>query len=178
MAVGGSIGILSAFLQTVEKITLLENKDAVLACNLNSVFSCSSVLQAWQSSIFGFPNSLMCLVLFTIFTTTAMVGATGGKLSKRMRLGVQYVSLATLGFAIWFIWQSIFVISAICIFCMFCLLGLLIVNWAWLRINADILPIGIDARKKLGIGIEKGTDIFGWMTLALIVIFAMILRFL
>lgn len=177
MAAGGAIGMLAAFLQTLEKITLLENKDAVLACNLNSVFSCSSVLQAWQSSIFGFPNSIMCLVLFTIFTTTAIAGATGGRLSRHMRLGVQYISLATLCFAVWFIWQSIFVISAICIFCLFCLLGLLMVNWAWLRINSDILPIGTRARQKLAAGIAKGADIFGWITIALVLTFAMVLRF-
>src|SRR6266496_15588 len=64
MATGGVIGMIAAFLQTTEKITLLQNKDAILTCDLNSVFSCTSVLSAWQSSVFGFPNSLMCLILF------------------------------------------------------------------------------------------------------------------
>ena len=175
MVAGGVLGMTAAFLQTLEKITLLSDKDATLACNLNSVFSCSAVLQAWQSSVFGFPNSVLCLTLFTIFTTIALVGASGGHIPKNLRLAIQALSLATLGFGLWFIWQSIYVINAICIFCLFCIIGLLTVNGVWLRINAADLPVG---KTKLASSIKSGFDIFIWITIGLIVAFAMILRFL
>src|SRR5687767_2689815 len=97
MFIGGIVGMIAAFLQTTEKIALLKNKDAILACDLNSVFSCTSVLNAWQSSVFGFPNSLMCMVLFTIFASIALVGVSGGALPRRLRLGIQVLSLCTLG---------------------------------------------------------------------------------
>ncbi len=177
MTVGGFVGMTAAFLQTLEKLTLLKNKDAVLACNLNSVFSCSNVLNAWQSSVFGFPNSIMCLTLFTIFTAIALAGATGGKLSKGLRLGIQGLSLFTLGFALWFLWQSTYRINALCIFCLFCFAGLLLVNWGWLRHNAADLPIGERGRALLACGIKSGADIFGWVLLAVAVAFAMVLRF-
>lgn len=177
MVGGGLLGMAAAFLQTLEKITLLANKDAALVCNLNSVFSCSAVLQAWQSSVFGFPNSIMCMAFFTIFMTVALVGATGGQIPKNMRLSIQALALATLGFGLWFIWQSIFVISAICIFCVFCIIGLLIVNGAWLRINANDLPISKRAHETLSRATESGLDIFIWIVIGLVIAFAMLLRF-
>jgi uncharacterized membrane protein len=164
----------AAFLQTTEKITLLKNKDAILTCDLNSVFSCTNVLNAWQSAVFGSPNSLMCLSLFTIFASMALVGLSGGKLPRGLRLSIQALSLFTLGFALWFLTQSIYVINALCIFCF---VGLLLVNWGWLRLNASDLPIGERGRAFVKRRIETGADIFAWILLALAVAFAMILRF-
>lgn len=177
MLVGGVIGMVAAFLQTTEKISLLKNKDAILACDLNSVFSCTNVLNAWQSSVFGFPNSLMCLALFTIFASTALAGASGGTLPKKLRLSVQGLSLFTLGFGLWFLAESIYVIDALCILCIFCFTGLLLVNWGWLRINAADLPIGGRGRAALQRGIKNGTDTFAWALLALAVVSAMVLHF-
>ena len=177
MLIGSIIGLLAAFLQTTEKIALLKNKDAVLACDLNSVFSCTDVLNAWQSAVFGFPNSLMCLVLFTIFAGIALVGVSGGILPRGLRLGIQTLSLFTLGFALWFLTQSIYVINALCILCIFCFTGLLLVNWGWLRLNAADVPIGERGRAFLRRCITGGFDTLAWILLGLALVLAMILRF-
>lgn len=177
MLVGSVVGMLAAFLQTTEKIALFKNKDAILACDLNSVFSCTNVLNAWQSSVFGFPNSLMCMALFTIFASIALVGASGGTLPRKLRLGIQGLSLFTLLFALWFLTQSIYVINALCILCIFCFGGLLLVNWGWLRLNAADLPISERGRAFVKRRIASGADIFMWILLALAVAFAMIIRF-
>lgn len=177
MTAGGAVGIGAAFLQTTEKIALLKNKDANLVCDLNSVFSCANVLNAWQSSVFGFPNSLMCLMLFTIFASIALVGMSGSILPRKVRLSIQGLSLFTLLFAIWFLTQSIFVINALCILCIFCFAGLLIVNWGWLRINAEDLPIGARGRAAVARAITSGADIFGWLVIGLLMGFIMILKF-
>lgn len=174
---GGIVGMAAAFLQTTEKVALLKNKDAVLACDLNNVFSCTNVLNAWQSSVFGFPNSLMCLSLFTIFASMSLVGVSGGTLPRKLRLSIQGLSLFTLGFALWFLTQSIYVINALCILCIFCFAGLLLVNWGWLRLNAADLPIGERGRMFVKQRIASGADTFAWVLLGLVVAFAMILRF-
>jgi uncharacterized membrane protein len=177
MLAGGGLGIVAAFLQTTEKIALLKNSNAILACDLNSVFSCKSVLNAWQSSVFGFPNSLMCMALFTIFTTIALTGLSGATLPRKLRLSIQALSLFTLGFALWFLTQSIYVINALCILCIFCFAGLLVVNWGWLRINVNDLPVSATGRTFLKQRIATGADTFGWILLGLAVAFAMIIRF-
>lgn len=174
---GAAVGVVAAFLQTLEKLSLIENQGKALACDINSVFSCSNVLNAWQSSVFGFPNAIMCLALFVIFATVALAGFSGGKLSKGFRLGVQFLTLFTLGFGIWYLQQSAYVIHAMCIFCIFCFIGLLFVNGTWLRINADDLPISDNARAKLKKAISSGTDIFGWTVLGLLVTFLVAVKF-
>lgn len=178
MLTGGIIGMTAAFLQTTEKIAILKNADATLVCNLNSVFSCTNVLNAWQSSVFGFPNSLLCMALFTIFASMALVGVSGGVLSRRLRLGIQGLSLTTLCFALWFLTQSIYGINALCILCIFCFIGLLLVNWSWLRSNAADLPIGERGRAFLYRCIAGGADTFAWVLLGLAVAFAMIAHFI
>lgn len=177
MTIGGIVGMTAAFIQTLEKLTLLEYKGTALTCDLNSVFSCTNVLSAWQSSVFGFPNSIMCMVLFTIFTATAFVGATGGRVTRGLRLGIQALSLGTLGFALWFLEQSVYSIGSLCIFCLFCFSGLLLVNWGWLRLNAADLPIGQRGRAVVARGITQGADIVGWFLLAAVVASAMLLQF-
>lgn len=168
---------MASFLQTLEKIALLKRPDSALVCDLNSVFSCSNVLNAWQSAVFGFPNSLLCMVLFTIFGTVGLVGAAGGKLTRGLRLGIQGVSLFTLGFGLWFLSQSTFVIGSLCLYCLFCFSGLLLVNWAWVRLNAADLPIGARGRAMLQKAISQGADTFAWILLALAIALTMILKF-
>jgi uncharacterized membrane protein len=177
MTVGGFIGTIAAFLQTVEKINLLKNPSGPLTCDLNSVFSCTNVLNSWQSGVFGFPNSLMCMAFFVIFTSIGLAGWSGAKLPRNLRLGIQALALGVLGFGLWFMQQSIYSIGALCILCIFCISGLLVVNWAWLRINAADLPIGQRGRKIVQSGIAKGADTFAWVLLALIIAGAMIQRF-
>lgn len=176
MIAGGAIGVVAAFLQTLEKLVLIGNQDAVLPCNFNSVFSCSTVLNAWQSSVFGFPNSIMCLFLFTSFMVAGFAGL-GAKLSRNFRLSIQGLSLFTLGFALWFLWQSTYVIGALCIFCLICFAGLLMINWAWLRLNAPDLPFNKQTKSAIQTAIKSGFDTVLWLALGLLVALAMTIRF-
>ena len=177
MLAGGVTGVVASFLQTLEKLVLIENKDAILQCNFNSIFNCSTVLNAWQSSLFGFPNSIMCMALFVIFSSVAMVGAFGGLVSRGVRLGVHGLTLFTLCFALWFLWQSTYVIGALCIFCIFCFGGLLVLNWGWLRQNSNDLPIGEQGRNVVKRWIASGIDTFIWASVAVVVVAAMVIRF-
>jgi uncharacterized membrane protein len=178
MAVGGVVGLAASFLQNLEKLQLLNNTGKVLVCDLGPIFNCSTVLSAWQSSVFGFPNSLLCIIFFTVFAIVGLAGLSGGSLPRAFRLGIHALSLFVLGFALWFLWQSIYVIGALCILCIFCFMGLLLVNGAWLRINADDLPIGTRGRQVVARLIKAGVDILIWMLLAVALAIAMLLRFL
>lgn len=170
MTAGGAIGLAASFLQMLEKIELLKHPDAVLTCNLNSVFSCTNVLNAWQSSVFGFPNSLMCVVFFTFFMAVGLVGLTGGTAVRSLRLVTQALALFMLAFGLWFLWQSTYRIHALCVYCIFCFAGLLMINATWLRVNAAEWHLS----KRV---IKNGMDIFAWIVLALAIAFAMTLQF-
>jgi uncharacterized membrane protein len=174
---GAAVGLIASFLETVEYQILLKNSHAVLTCNLNSVFSCTNVLNAWQSKVFGFPNSMMCMVFFTLMLGLGLVGWTGGSLSRGLRLTAQGIALFFLGFGLWFLEQSTFSVRALCILCVFCFAGLLTVNGSFLRLNVADLPIGQARREWLRRRMTNGSDIFGWIVFGLLITFVIVLKF-
>lgn len=177
MTAGGIIGIVASFLETIEYQAILKNAHSQLVCDLNSVFSCSSVLNSWQSKIFGFPNSMLCMLFFMLMFSSGLVAMTGGTIVPRLRLWLHGIAAFFLCFALWFMWESTFRVRALCVLCLFCMVGLLLVNWAWLRLNVDILPISSNSRKKLRGLIAQGADIFVWLLLAIVIGFVMFLKF-
>ncbi|MEI6237765.1 MAG: vitamin K epoxide reductase family protein [Candidatus Saccharibacteria bacterium] len=170
MTIGAAIGIVASFWQTLEKLTLLKNPDAILSCNLNGVFSCSNVLNSHQASLFGFPNSIMSLMFFIVFLTVAIVGLSGGLVTKKMRFSIHFLSFFVLLFGLWFLHTSTYSIKSICIFCIFNFLGLLVINYAWLRQNAS----DVKWMKNLT---KKGLDIFIWILCALLLASAILFQF-
>ncbi|MEI6053991.1 MAG: vitamin K epoxide reductase family protein [Candidatus Saccharibacteria bacterium] len=171
------IGILASFLQLLEKINILENPSATLICNINYIFNCTNILDAWQSSFFGFPNSLMCIIFFAVMLTIGLVGWTGSTINKILRLVMHFFTTFFLGFGFWYLWQSIFSLGSICIFCLFCYSAVLGISFAWLRINIDDLPMNKSARVYLKKCTNDSSDILIWLSIALIIIAEIILKF-
>lgn len=137
LLVGSLLGLVASFLQMIEKIALLKNSDSALPCDLGGLFSCSVVLSAPQSSLFGFPNALMCIVLFSMFTMLAIVGLTGGSIPKKLTHIMLGVAIFFVLFALWFLYTSTFVIGAVCIFCLVCFAGLLLMIGSLMRISSN-----------------------------------------
>lgn len=163
LIVGASaVGLVSSFLQLLDKLIHLKNPTANLACNISSVFNCSNVLDAWQSSFFGFPNSMMCMIFFSVMLGVALVGATGSSLNKVLRLVMHFFSVFFLFFGAWYLWQSIYVLGAVCIYCMFCYAAVIAINFAWVRTNVLDLPYS-KVKQKL---IRSNWDIVFWMVWA------------
>ena len=175
--IGAFVALVASFMQLTDKITILKNADAVLTCNINSIFSCSNVLSAWQSSVFGFPNSMMAIVFFALIAGASLTGLTGSPIAKNLRITLQGLSLFFLLFSLWFLQQSTFVIGSLCLFCLFMFAGLVIINAGWLRLNGPDLPVGKRVHKILLKSTKNGADIFAWIVLVLIVGFIMLMKF-
>ena len=88
---------------------------------------------------------------------------------------LHFFSVFFLGFGAWYLWQSAYVIGALCIFCIFCYAGVIAMNWAWLRINANDLPFSKKTKTMLERCFNSGADTFGWLLYA--IAFAAILAF-
>src|SRR5665647_2459944 len=125
LTIAAVIGFVAFFLQMLEKLTLLRNAQSTLSCNLNSVFNCSHILNAPQSSVFGFPNSLLCVTFFALMLSAGLIGWTGGLITSKLRFVYQAMTLFFIGFGFWYFWQSIFNVASLCIYCIFCYLGVL-----------------------------------------------------
>ncbi len=177
LTLGAAIGFAASFWQMLEKLTLLKNTDAILSCNLNSVFNCSNVLNAHQSSVFGFPNSMLCMTFFALMFSAGLLGWTGSRLSSKVRLAYQAMSLFFVGFGLWYFWQSIFNIGVLCIFCLFCFSGLLMINASWFRLNYDHYGLSKNGLAKADRLVAMGADLFFWALVALIIALEAIIKF-
>lgn len=164
VVIGSSIGALASFVQVIERISYGDNSVKSLACDINSVFSCSNVFDGWQSSVFGFSNAIMCLLFFGVMLGVGLSGLFGSLLAKGLRLTMHFFSVFFLFFGAWYLQQSAFAIGALCIFCMFCYVGVIAINWAWLRINVNDLPLlSTASKKKIEKSFASGADTFAWI---------------
>jgi len=177
LTVASAIGFLASFLQTIEKLTLLKNPESILVCNINAVFSCTNILNSWQSSVFGFPNSLMCIIFFVIMMTAGIVGWTGGTINSKLRLVFLAMALFFVSFGFWYLWQSIFIIGSMCVYCIFCYGGVLVASDALLRLSYKDIKLNNNLQKTLSRMIANKADIVLFTSIALIIVLEIIIKF-
>lgn len=118
LMVGSIIGLLASFLLTIDTIKIIENPNADVPCNLNPFVSCTNVATVWQGNVFGFPNSLLGIVAFSMLFAVGVMLFSGGRSKKPLWLLVNLGTLAAVIFVIWFFYQSVYNIGSLCIYCM------------------------------------------------------------
>ncbi|GLZ75972.1 hypothetical protein Afil01_07790 [Actinorhabdospora filicis] len=118
LTIGGLIGLVAAFVLTVEKIALLKDPSYRPSCSLNPVLSCGSVMKTEQAEALGFPNPLMGIAGFAVVTTVGVVLLTGTRLPRWFHLGLQAGATFGVVFVHWLIFQSLYRIGALCPYCM------------------------------------------------------------
>lgn len=89
----GALGLLAAFVLTVDKIKLLKDPTFIPDCNINPIFSCGSVMKTQQAEIFGMPNTLVGIIAFS------MILAIGFTMLFGARMKPWFWRLFTLGAA-------------------------------------------------------------------------------
>lgn len=113
----GALGLLAAFILTVDKIKLLKNPNFVPDCNINPIFSCGSVMKTPQAEIFGIPNTLAGIVAFSMIVAIAITMLFGAQMKpwfwRLFMLGVT----GGLAGVIYLFYQGVYQINAICPYC-------------------------------------------------------------
>jgi uncharacterized membrane protein len=122
LVVTGAIGLLAAFILSVDKVQQLQDKiagtESVFNCDFSVWVSCSNVMASAQSAAFGFPNSFIGIVGFSVVLTLGVVALAGSPLPNWMWAGLQAGTIFGIGFVTWLQYQSIYVIGALCPYCM------------------------------------------------------------
>jgi uncharacterized membrane protein len=116
--IAGVLGLAAAAALTVEKIEILINPDYVPSCSINPVLSCGSVMVTEQASAFGFPNSLIGIVAFTVVLVTGVLALARIDLPRWYWTGLAIGTLLGTAFVHWLIYQSLYSIGALCPYCM------------------------------------------------------------
>lgn len=114
----GITGLLSAFVLTVEKFHVIENPNATLSCSFNLVLNCATVMQTPQASVFGFPNSLIGLMAFSVVIAVAVFGLAGARFPRWILIGANIGYLLGAVFSYWLFFQSVYVIQVLCPWCL------------------------------------------------------------
>jgi uncharacterized membrane protein len=76
------------------------------------------VANHWQSQIFGFPNSLLGILAFSMLFGVGVMLLSGGRSKKPLWLLVNLGTSAAMLFVLWFFFESVYRIGALCIYCM------------------------------------------------------------
>lgn len=118
LLVGGGIGLLAAFVLTVERFALAEDSGYIPTCSINPVLSCGSVMTTAQAAVFGFPNPLLGIAGFAVVATAGAALLAGGRLAGWYWAGLQLGATAGAVFVHWLIGQSLYRIGALCPYCM------------------------------------------------------------
>jgi uncharacterized membrane protein len=118
LLVGGLVGLLAAFVLTVEKIELLTDNSYVPTCSINPVLNCGSIMRTDQAEVFGFPNPLLGLAAFPVLAATGAALLAGARVRRWYWLGLQAGATAGVVFVGWLIFQSLYRIGALCPYCM------------------------------------------------------------
>jgi uncharacterized membrane protein len=116
--IAGALGLTAAITLTVEKIELLIDPSYVPSCSINPVLSCGSVMATPQASAFGFPNSLLGIVGFSVVVVTGVLAVAKVALPRWYWAGLAAGTLLGVVFIHWLIVQSLYHIGALCPYCM------------------------------------------------------------
>lgn len=172
MLIFAIIGLTASFVLSVEKIHLLQNPDAVLSCSINLVLDCSTVMQTWQATVFGFPNSYIGMMGYSVVITVAVIGLAGAAsvLPKWFwRTAVICYALGAV-FAYWLFFSSVYVIEVLCLWCLFVTFSttILIATIKHYAVRENIWQFSKPTHKKLMRLLEKDIDkvvVAGWLVI-------------
>lgn len=118
LLIGGLAGWIAALSLLIDKLFLLANPGANLACDINPFISCGDVMTTWQAEALGIPNMAIGLAGF------AIMGAIGSLMlsSATLPAWFRWARLGGTAFAFAFVHflvvSAIFVIHALCPWCM------------------------------------------------------------
>lgn len=118
MLAGGIAALIASFVLTLEKFHLYEDPNAILSCSINIVLNCTTVMETWQSHVFGFPNMIIGLMAYSVIVTYAILGLAGVTFPRWILIKAQIGYLLGLIFAYWLFFQSVYDIQVLCPWCL------------------------------------------------------------
>jgi uncharacterized membrane protein len=172
MLASSLLSLVASFVLSVDAVRLAANPDVVLTCNINAAISCGKVAEAWQASLFGFPNAFLGLITEPVVITIAVAGLAGVRFPRWFMLTAQGVYLLGLIFAYWLFAQSFFVIGALCPWCLLVTASTTTVFTSLLRFNVGENNLGLSpplyerAASLLRIGVDYAIVSVVFVTLA------------
>lgn len=161
MILTGALGLLASFSLTIDKLLVLQDPGADLDCNISVLVQCGANLESWQGAVFGFPNPLIGLMGFVAPIAVGVAVLAGARFQRWFWLLFNLGVAGALGFCIWLMSQSIFVLGTLCPWCM--------LTWATTILMFWTLTLRNAAEGVLGGGRKLGRTLLSWVPLITLV---------
>jgi uncharacterized membrane protein len=123
------VGFAASFVLMLEHIALLKDPLHQLSCSFNPVLSCGPIMQSDTATVFGFPNPLMGLASFAAQGLLGLAILAGAKMRSWFWKLYSLTVLGSIGFTLFLMYESLFVIKAICIYCLAVWIVLILSSW-------------------------------------------------
>ena len=156
MLLAGIVALAAAFTLTVNKFDVLQNPDTVLACSVNLVLDCSTVMSTWQSEVFGFPNMVIGLMAFASVITIAVLGLTRTVFPRWFLVAGSIGFFLGAVFSYWLFFQSVYAIQILCPWCLLVTASTTLIFSSMLHVNLKQNTYGF--KKKTNEKIQKFLD--------------------
>jgi uncharacterized membrane protein len=179
MLIASVASLVASFVLSVEALTLAENPDADLGCDINAVISCGTVADSWQSHVLGFPNAFLGLMTEPVVITIAVAGLAGVRFPRWFMLAAQVVYTIGLAFAYWLFHQAMFDIGALCPWCMLITLATTLVFFEMTYVNIRDDNLYLPARLQAGLTrfVRSNLDLILVVVWLLVLVLAVVLKY-
>jgi uncharacterized membrane protein len=118
LLVSGFGSWLAAFTLSREGYALAKTR-AKPSCDINPFFSCGSVMESWQATIFfDTPNQLFGVAGFMIIATVGAAMLAGATMRRWFWVGMTLGIFAAYAWLMWMFYQAVFSIGFLCLYCM------------------------------------------------------------
>ncbi|MBJ7356789.1 MAG: vitamin K epoxide reductase family protein [Nocardioides sp.] len=179
MLVASIASLVASFVLSVEALTLAENPNADLGCDINAVISCGTVADSWQSQVLGFPNAFLGLMTEPVVITIAVAGLAGVRFPRWFMLAAQVVYTIGLVFAYWLFHQAMFDIGALCPWCMLITLATTLVFFEMTYVNIRDDNLYLPRRVQAGLArfVRSNLDLILVVVWLLVLVLAVVLKY-
>ena len=112
------IGLTASLILSIEEVNHMLSPESALSCTINSKLNCKKVMDSPTSRLFGFPNSYLGLIFYSILLSYGLFGFFVKQ--RNFLLDTGYSIIAGIGFlfSYWLLYISTFVIESFCIYCL------------------------------------------------------------
>jgi uncharacterized membrane protein len=135
-------GFIAAFTLTVEKFEVLRNPNAELACNINTVFNCGTVMKSSYSEAFGIPLSLLGVAGYPAAILTGLIYIDRKKTNRILSYLVTLPPLGAFLLSSYFMWVTAYEIGAFCPWCILSAISSVNIFFALLTIQIQENNLG------------------------------------
>jgi uncharacterized membrane protein len=168
--------LIAAFELSIDEIQKLQNPNAVLSCSINIVLNCSTVMQTWQSHVFGFPNMFLGLMAFPVLMTIAVLGLSGVKFPRWFLISSNIVLILGLIFSYWLFFNSVYVIQVLCPWCLLVTTSTTVMSAAYLHFNLkeNTFKLKDELNKRIQYFLSSGYHqmiVLAWIALMVVLVF-------